>query len=86
MRTRYMYCSLQSVPCRVWCRQSHSLVHAQQLCDAIASWGSPPSELNTEFHNILTGYKSSIPPEQWATFMATRPADLRNRLVERYAL
>ena len=56
------------------------------LCDAFASWGTPPAELNEHFRLILEGYKSSIPAEQWAAFYATLPNDLRQRLTERYSL
>ena len=56
------------------------------LCDALASWSRPPDELNEEFKHILEGYKNGIPAEQWATFYATLPPDLRSRLSERYGL
>jgi len=56
------------------------------LCDAIASWGTPPDELNEQFKLILEGYKGSIPTEQWGQFYASLPQDLRQRLTERYAL
>ena len=57
-----------------------------QLCDAIGSWAAPPQELNEMFRTILSGYKNSIPPEQWAAFYATFPEHLSRRLTERYGL
>jgi len=56
------------------------------LCDAFASWGTTPPELHEHFRQILGGYKSSIPPEQWAAFLQTMPNDLRQRLNERFQL
>ncbi len=56
------------------------------MCDTFASWTAPPAELNETFRLILVGYKGSIPAEQWATFYATFPSDLRKRLTERYGL
>ena len=55
------------------------------MCDAFASWGVVPPALNDTFRQILTGYKASIPPDQWTTFYATFPTDLRERLT-RYGL
>ena len=43
-------------------------------------------ELNENFRQILDGYKSSIPLDQWATFYQTLPPDLQARLTERYGL
>lgn len=57
-----------------------------QLCDAIASWTQPPAQLHEMFAHILTGYKQSIPAEQWAQFYASLPDYLRERLTQRYAL
>ena len=57
-----------------------------ELCDSFASWGTPPAELHAQFSQLLHGYKSSIPAEQWAAFMAGIPPDLRTRLTERYQL
>lgn len=56
------------------------------LCDAFASWGTPPAELNEQFRLILQGYKENLPAEQWAAFYASLPNDLRARLTERYSL
>jgi transportin-1 len=58
----------------------------QHLCDAFASWGHPPPELNEQMQQILQGYKTSLPQDQWGQFMQSLPQDLRNRLIERYQL
>ena len=57
-----------------------------QLCDAIGSWNVPPAELGEMFKQILHGYKSSIPADQWTQFYATFPEYLSSRLTERYGL
>jgi hypothetical protein len=35
---------------------------------------------------ILDGYRQSVPPDQWAQFIASLPADLKQRLAEREKL
>jgi len=57
-----------------------------QLCDALASWTDLPPALQENFRQIIEGYKTSIPPEQWMSFVASLPPDLKQRLAERYAL
>jgi len=57
-----------------------------QLLDAIASWSQPPEHLNAMFSQIVTGYKNSIPTDQWTPFYATFPEYLSKRLTERYNL
>ena len=53
---------------------------------AFASWAEPPASLADQMRQILQGYKTSVPSEQWAAFYATLPNDLRQRLTERYQL
>lgn len=57
-----------------------------ELCDAIASWSAPPPALHEEMRAILDGYRQSVPPDQWAQFIASLPADLKQRLAEREKL
>lgn len=60
--------------------------HFVHLCDAIASWQTPPAELDVMFRQILTGYKSSVAPDAWAQYYATFPDYMRVRLTQRYGI
>ena len=57
-----------------------------QLCEAVGSWETPPPQLHSLFSQILTGYKGSIPPDQWAPFQAAMKPGLAQRLAERYGV
>ena len=60
--------------------------HFANLCDAIASWQEPPTELNELFRQILEGYKASVPADAWAHYYGTFPDFIRVRLTERYGI
>ena len=58
-----------------------------QLCEAFVSWNlPPPAELHEMFHQILHGYKASIPPDQWMQFFGSLNENVQARLSERYGL
>ena len=57
-----------------------------QLCEAVGSWETPPPQLHSLFSQILTGYKGSIPPDQWAPFQAAMKPGLAQKLAERYGV
>ena len=42
--------------------------------------------LATEMKQIIDGYGSSLPPDQWQAFLQTLAPDLRRRLHEKFGL
>jgi len=62
------------------------LMHMAELFDAFASWTQPPEALATEMKQIIDGYGSSLPPDQWQAFLQTLAPDLRRRLHEKFGL
>jgi len=55
------------------------------LCDAIASWQNPKSDLREMFFQIQHGFKNSLGTE-WDSYFNSFPSSLRNALQERYKL
>jgi len=55
------------------------------LCDAIASWQNPKSDLRDMFFQILHGFKNSLGNE-WDSYFNSFPPTLRMLLQERYKL
>lgn len=57
------------------------------VCDLIVSWERPPpNQLRNHFLEILTGFKGSMHPQQWQTYIASFPASIARDLHEQYGI
>jgi len=62
--------------------------HFIPVCDAIASWKNPQSDLHEMFSFILHGVKNSLGAENWQRYFHSQqfPEDIRTNLQQKYQL
>ncbi|CAF4090037.1 unnamed protein product, partial [Rotaria sp. Silwood2] len=56
------------------------------VCDAIASWENPPTELHAKFRIILQTFKQEFGSDQWKQLTDRFPLPLKQRLQIHYGV